>query len=132
MNIITVSGRLTRDPEVNTSEGGVKWARFAIADNQGKDKQGEEKVSFFECRAFKYGADIISDARKGDMVVCVGRIEQNVGKDDRRYWQLICAEVYRAQMARKAPRAAQDDETPPPPMDDTDNQDEPTESGLPF
>ena len=38
MNVIVVSGNLTKDAEIRTLSDGTPVAGFAVADNQGKDK----------------------------------------------------------------------------------------------
>lgn len=71
MNVFCFGGRLTRDPDVRTTQSGKTVANFSIAINEGKDK-----VTFLNCAAWETLADVISKyCRKGDQVSGTGKIE---------------------------------------------------------
>lgn len=85
-NQVTLVGRLTRDPEFKEfgrDGGGV--VNFALAINE-KKKGGEEKVSYFECKAFssEYSktADTIDQyARKGTLILVSGKLDNEQWED---------------------------------------------------
>jgi single-strand DNA-binding protein len=84
LNAVQIQGNLTRDPEVRTSEGGVTYARFAVAFNA-PPRKGEDKgaVSYFECVAFGKTAEIIGEyCGKGKQVIVQGRLEQQRWTDE--------------------------------------------------
>lgn len=60
----TVLGRLTRDPEVKTSQGGSTYVNFSVAVNHGKDQQGQDKVTFVELTAYGKTGEIIAQKLK--------------------------------------------------------------------
>lgn len=73
LNSVALIGRLTRDPDVK--DGGTKVARFTLAVNRGKDKNGEEKADFVSCVAFGTLADIAAKyCTKGKQACVYGAI----------------------------------------------------------
>ena len=88
MNSITIHGRLTRDPELKTSQAGTEFCKLSIASDR---YNGKEKVTdFFDCTAFgKTGVAISKYLTKGREILVQGRMESNtVDKDGqkRTYW----------------------------------------------
>lgn len=79
MNTITIHGRLTGDPESKqTQNGGQAYTKFSLADNHGKDGQGVEKVTFFNCSAYgKAGELILNSCKKGHQLTVIGRMESS-------------------------------------------------------
>lgn len=74
-NFFHLVGRLTRDPELSYTAGNKALCKFSIACNRGK---GEDEVDFFELNAWEKLADIVAQyAKKGQQVICSGRIRQN-------------------------------------------------------
>lgn len=81
MNVVILSGRLSKDPDVRYTQGGMCWASFTVAvSNPGKDKG----TSFINCKAFEKTAESIEkNAYKGRLIGVVGRIQTGsyVAKD---------------------------------------------------
>lgn len=76
MNKIILIGRLTKDPEMRTTNTGKKVASFSIAVNDGKDQDGKTKAQFFNCTAWDRLADIVeSFAGKGKLVCVSGPLK---------------------------------------------------------
>ena len=75
----TVFGRLTRDPEVKTSQGGSTYVNFSVAVNHGKDLQtGQDKVTFVELTAYgKTGEIVAQKLRKSARVLASAELELN-------------------------------------------------------
>ena len=72
MNSVTLSGRLTRDPELRTTSNGKPVAGFTLAVN--KDF-GEEGAYFIRCTAWNKTAEIINDyCKKGSLIGVIWRI----------------------------------------------------------
>lgn len=76
MNKVLLVGRLTKDPELRTTPGGMAVTRFTIAVSEPfANKNGERETNFISCSAFGRQADNISKyCRKGSMVSAEGRI----------------------------------------------------------
>ena len=77
-NIIVISGRLTRDPEIRYTKESKAVCNFSIACND-----SDEKVNFFDCQAWEKTAEIINEyCKKGNKILITGRINQQRWDDD--------------------------------------------------
>lgn len=91
MNNISIMGRLTRDPELTTSQSGVEMCKYTVAVDRQKDKNGNKKTDFFGCIAFGQGGAFVNKYfRKGDGIIVHGRMESSKSeKDGKTYWNLV-------------------------------------------
>ena len=96
MNSIAIMGRLTKDPELKTTQSGNEIARFTVAVDF---YNGKEKVAdFFPCVAFgKTAANVCRYLTKGSDVGVVGEIHSEKYKDkngnDRQSWSVTASKV---------------------------------------
>ena len=78
LNHITIMGRLTRDPEMRSTQSGVAVASFTLAvdrDFGGRDG-GEKQTDFIDCTAWRHNAEFVSKYfSKGRMAVVSGRLQ---------------------------------------------------------
>ena len=78
LNHITIMGRLTRDPEMRSTQSGVAVASFTLAvdrDFGGRDG-GEKQTDFIDCTAWRHTAEFVSKYfSKGRMAVVSGRLQ---------------------------------------------------------
>lgn len=77
MNVVTLIGNLTKDPEVRYTESNMAIARFSIAINRGKDKNGEDRGADFP-NIVVFGKQAENCERylaKGRKVAVQGRIQ---------------------------------------------------------
>jgi single-strand DNA-binding protein len=77
MNKVILVGRLTKDPEVRSTNAGFSTVRFTVAVNRNfKNKDGNYDADFVSCVAFRNTADFISKFfKKGSMISLDGRIQ---------------------------------------------------------
>ena len=78
-NTVTVSGNVTRDPELRYTTGGRGVASFGLACNRRYQVNGEwqEQVSFFNVTAWaQLGENVAASVTKGSRVIVTGRLEQ--------------------------------------------------------
>lgn len=78
MNSVQLIGRLTRDPQVTYKEDrSVAFARFSIAIDRGKDRNGEDRgADFPSIVAFGKTAELVDKyVHKGKLVGITGRIQ---------------------------------------------------------
>ena len=76
MNRVTLSGRLTADPE--TRHGTITVGTFNLAVDRKCKKDGEATADFFKCTSFGKQADFVSKyLHKGIKIIVVGRIEND-------------------------------------------------------
>lgn len=80
-NVVILSGRLTRKPEIKVFDNGNKMARVGLAVNDTrKDKNGDyvEEVSFFDLEVFGRQAEIMEEyLDKGRQIFVRGRLKQD-------------------------------------------------------
>ena len=63
INRVILVGRLTRDPELKSTQSGSYFCRFTLASNRSifrKDQENKEEVGFFDCVAWGKLAEVIS------------------------------------------------------------------------
>lgn len=87
MNNTTLVGNITRDPEIRYLQNGTATASFGLAVNRrwmDKDTgEWKEETSFFDVVAWRDLAEnAVLSFRKGDRVICVGRLEQRTWTTD--------------------------------------------------
>jgi len=56
----TIMGRLTKEPEVKTTQSGTQLCNISVAVNHGKNAQGEEEVTFVDLTAFGKAIEVIT------------------------------------------------------------------------
>lgn len=83
LNKIILMGRLTREPELRKTQGGVSVVSFALAvDEDYKNKNGERDTDFIDCQIWRGGAEFAQKYfRKGSMAVVEGRLKVRDWKD---------------------------------------------------
>lgn len=75
MNNCNFTGRLTKDPELKTTQSGKKYTRFCLAVDGIKDKDGNKTADFVDCIAWNKSGEIIAQyARKGSKLGISGRL----------------------------------------------------------
>jgi single-strand DNA-binding protein len=101
LNHITIMGRLTRDPELRSTQSGVSVASFTVAcdrDFGGRDG-GEKQTDFIDCVAWRSTGEFVSKYfRKGSMIVVSGRLQSRKWQDregnNRTNWEINADNVY--------------------------------------
>ena len=87
INTITVSGNVTRDPELRFTQSGQGVASFSIAVNRSwqnrQTQEWEEQTSFFDVKCWaQLGQNVSDSLSKGSRVVVSGRLEQRSWETD--------------------------------------------------
>ena len=101
LNHITIMGRLTRDPELRSTQSGVSVASFTVAvdrDFGGRDG-GEKQTDFIDCVAWRQTGEFVSKYfRRGSMIVVSGRLQSRKWQDrdgnNRTNWEVNADNVY--------------------------------------
>lgn len=78
-NTVTLTGNITRDPELRFTGGGRAVASFGIAVNRRYQVNGEwqEQTSFFNVVAWgQLGENVAASLTKGSRIIVNGRLEQ--------------------------------------------------------
>ena len=94
LNVITIGGRLTKEPELRTTQTGISVCGFSVAVERDFAAQGQQKeTDFFDCVAWRQGAEFVSKYfHKGDMILVTGRMQARDWTDNngnkRRSWEI--------------------------------------------
>ena len=83
LNKIFLMGRLTRDPELRTTQGGTPVASFTLAvDRDFKNQNGEKETDFIDIVAWRSTAEFVSRYfSKGRLAVISGRLQMREWTD---------------------------------------------------
>lgn len=80
MNSINILGRLTKQPELKTSQSGKYYSNFSIAVNTGWGDNKE--TSFFNCMSFgKTAETVVQYFSKGHRILIDGSLKQDSWSD---------------------------------------------------
>ena len=81
MNKVILMGRMTKDPELKYTPGGVSVTSFSIAVNRRFAK--EPQADFINCVAWRQQAEFIcKHFRKGNMIAITGNIQTRTWEKD--------------------------------------------------
>ena len=117
LNTVIIMGRLTRDPEMRTTQSGVAVASFTLAvdrDFGGRDG-GEKQTDFIDCTAWRHTAEFVSKYfSKGRMAVVSGRLQiDNYTDNDgnkRKAAKVIADNIYFGDSKKDGATGGQSDE----------------------
>lgn len=94
MNNIVIHGRLTREPELRTTNNGKEVANFCVAVNRRFDR---DATDYFDCQAWGKAAAFIQQYfRKGQEILVRGSMQSRKWQDkdgnNRTSWELVVDE----------------------------------------
>ena len=97
MNKVILVGRLSREPEIRSTQNGTAVASFSVACDRRYTKEGgERQADFISCTAWGKTAEFINQYfRKGMRIALSGRIETRSWEDNegnKRYATEVVAE----------------------------------------
>ena len=112
LNVVTISGRLVRDPELRHTNSGKSVCSFTLAVDRDFKNNGDKEVDFIDCVAWGNTADFVSRyAEKGRMLIASGRLQIREWTDKdgnkRRNAEVITSNVYFGDSKKKT---AQDEQ----------------------
>lgn len=98
LNIIILSGRITSEPEMSYTTGGLAVTKFDIAVDAWDSRKRERKTMFMKCVAFDKVAEKTSQhIHKGDFIEVSGRLDENRWVDSERVlhvsYSVVCDRV---------------------------------------
>lgn len=120
LNKVILMGRLTKDPELRTTNSGVSVATFSVAVDTG---HGENKTTdFINCVAWRNTAEFVSKYfTKGKMIIISGRISSRSYEDkngNKKYITEVVANEVQFGEGKKADAEPTEDEFTPLDIDD--------------
>lgn len=109
VNEVIYQGRLTKDPELKSTQSGISTLLFNVAwSNKYKDV---ETKCFLLCRAWRQTAEFISTYfKKGQEIIIVGHLETQKWDDDK---EVTLCMVDRAHFAGSKATTLRDDDAKP-------------------
>lgn len=113
LNHVVLLGRLTRDPELRTTNSGVSVATFSLAvDRAYKDASGERGVDFIDIVAWRNTAEFAARYfQKGQLAAVEGRLQIRDWTDTdghkRRAAEVVAQSVYFAGQKPQAQAGAE-------------------------
>ena len=112
LNRVTLIGRLGQQPEVKTTEKGLKIANFSIATNGGT--KDNPTTTWHRLTVFDKSADFVEKYyHKGDLVLVEGELENRAynDKDGNKRYQLQI-KVRRTQILSSSKQSSNNDNIP--------------------
>lgn len=96
LNHIDIQGRLTKDPELRTTQSGTSVVTFTLAVDRDFQK---DTTDFFSCVAWRQTAEFVSKYfSKGQLMVASGKMQsrkwQDRDGDNRTAWEVQAENVY--------------------------------------
>lgn len=117
MNKVILIGRLTKDPEVKTTNNGVAMCRFTIAVNRDYKTNGERQADFISCIAWRETANNLAKyQRKGNQIAVDGSVQVTKYTDNNGVTKystdIVCNSVSFLESKNNSPAAAQAHSSP--------------------
>lgn len=76
INSVSLTGRLTRDPELRKTQKGTSVTTFTLAVNRIPNSQGQQEADFISCVVWGKTADVAAQyLNKGSLIGIEGRIQ---------------------------------------------------------
>ncbi|MDR1692541.1 MAG: single-stranded DNA-binding protein [Oscillospiraceae bacterium] len=119
LNKVILMGRLTREPELRTTQSGVSVVSFTLAVERDFTARGEEKATdFIDIVAWRSTADFVSKYfRKGQLVAAEGRLQTRKWEDKegnkRTSFEVVADNVYFAERKQEGYGAPPPQDAPP-------------------
>ena len=104
MNNVSLTGRITRDPEVKYTNSGTACLSFNVAVDKMPDANGNKQANFIPCVAWGSTAKFIGDyVKKGNMLSVTGEIQTRSYQDKNNETKIV-VEVLANRVENLSPR----------------------------
>lgn len=99
LNTITLQGRLTKDPELRTTQSGVSVTSFTLAVERDYTQGTAKETDFVDCVAWRQTGEFVSKYfTRGQMALVTGRLQSRKWQDrdgnNRTNWEVNADHVY--------------------------------------
>ena len=134
MNSVSITGRITKDPELRQKQDGGGYCYFCIAVDAGKDKDGNKQTEFIDCIAYNQQANFLSTyAKKGDMLELCGRLHTSIKEDSEgNKTKRVTVVAFSVGICSKANKESTPEPQPAPAKEDPKTVTPETAAELPF
>lgn len=99
LNHIDIMGRLTKEPELRSTQSGTSVASFTVAVDRDRESNGTRETDFIDCVAWRGTAEFVSKwFHKGDPICVSGRLQSRRWTDrdnnNRISWEVLVDSCY--------------------------------------
>lgn len=107
LNRIILAGRITKDPELRSTNSGKPVCPFTLAvDRDYKPMGAQRETDFIDCVAYNGGAEFLKNyVMKGQMVAVSGRLQIREWTDREgtklRAYEVLCNNVYNVESRKR-------------------------------
>lgn len=78
INKVILMGRLTADPELKQTQGGIAFCKFTVAINRPRQKDKEQEADFISVTSWRNTAEFVAKYfAKGKMIIVEGSLRNN-------------------------------------------------------
>ncbi len=77
INNVVIMGRLTKDPELKTTQSGLSVVSFTVAVDRNCQKDGERRADFFECGCMEADSRVCGEILRERLHDCHSGINSN-------------------------------------------------------
>lgn len=135
-NSVILSGRLTADPELKTTQSGITVTSFSVAVNRPYTKDGESQADFINIVAWRNTAEFVTKYfKKGSLIGIEGSIQTRNYEDKngnkRTAFEVVANQVHFLESKRNSEQESDNSSTMPN-ADTTDFSEIGTDEDLPF
>lgn len=135
-NSVILSGRLTADPELKTTQSGISVTSFSIAVNRPYTKDGESQADFINIVAWRNTAEFVTKYfKKGSLIGIEGSIQTRNYEDKngnkRTAFEVVANQVHFLESKRNSEQESDNSSTMPN-ANTTDYSNIETDEDLPF
>lgn len=83
LNFVIIEGRLTKDPETRSTQGGASVTSFSLASNRSRKVENEwkETVCYVNCVAWQGWSEAAAKMKKGELCIVQGFLNQRSWED---------------------------------------------------
>lgn len=113
LNVVVLSGRLTADPELKTTQNGISVCSFSIAVERRYRADEEKQSDFINIVAWRSSAEFVSKYfKKGQMIAIRGSIQtrryQDKDGNNRTAFEVVADDVQFADFGKKEDKPSVD------------------------
>ena len=99
LNRIIIMGRLTKDPELRTTQSGTPVTSYTVAVERDYGGSGQKQTDFIDCVSWRAAGEFVSKYfHKGSMIVVSGSLQSRKWQDrdgnNRTSWEINTDQVY--------------------------------------
>ena len=119
INVVTLCGRLVRDPELKVLSTGTSLSEISLAVSD--DYKDTKKSYFFDCKVWGKGADaLVKYSKKGDSIIINGHLTQERWEQDGKNKSKVIINILDFQFTGGKKEAQEQPETFPAHVEDSD------------